>query len=483
MNVRKHPVVIDTSSDFTRRAFLGTMALGAAAAVTDAAATCPTDPLTVCNVTHLYSVTQAQIVTVRNADDIRLALQRWPGRVSIGGGRYSMGGQTALAGGMQLDMRAMQGLVHFDPVQKTVRVQAGMRWRALQALIDPHNLAVRTMQSYANFTVGGSVSVNCHGRYVGHGPIASSVRALQLVMSNGEVLEATPFHHAELFNAAIGGYGGVGVVTEVELALDDNFAIAKHVERVALEDYPAWFKHTVAADPSALLHNADLQAPFFDQPHCVTWRRTDKAVIEPARLHGTNVRYWKEKTAIWAMTELPRGDLLRHKLVDPLQDQPAVVWRNYEASRDVAELEPATRAIATYVLQEYFIPERHFAGFARQMGALLRQTSTGTLNVSVRHAPADRTSLMAWAQEDVFSFVVYYKQRVHRSAQQAVADWTRAMVALALAHGGTYYLPYQLHATQPQFDAAYPRAAAFRTLRQNIGARRFSNALWDRYSV
>jgi FAD/FMN-containing dehydrogenase len=480
---QKDAIVPPSTTDFTRRAFLGGMALGSVAAVTNASATCPSDPLAVCNVTHLYSVTQAQIVAVRNADDIRLALQRWPGRVSVGGGRYSMGGQTALAGGMQLDMRAMQQVVRFDPAQKTVRVQAGMRWRALQELIDPHGLSVRTMQSYANFTVGGSVSVNCHGRYVGHGPIVSSVRALQLVLPDGEVLEATPSHHAELFCAAIGGYGGVGVVTEVELALDDNFAIENRIDRVTLEDYPAWFKHTVAGDPSALLHNADLQPPYFDRPHCVTWRRTNKALTQPVRLHGTHARYWKEKAAIWAMTELPGGDALRRTLVDPVQDQPAVVWRNYEASRDVAELEPATRAIATYVLQEYFIPERHFAGFARQMAALMRHTATGTLNVSVRHAPADRTTLMAWARKDVFSFVVYYKQGVRPAAQHAVGDWTRALVTLALAHGGTYYLPYQLHATQQQFDAAYPQAVAFRTLRQNMGARRFSNALWDTYSV
>ena len=146
-------------------------------------------------------------------------------------------------------------------------------------------------------------------------------------------------------------------------------------------------------------------------------------------------------------------------------------------------MEPATRSIATYVLQEYFIPERHFLAFARQMAALLLQSSTGTLNVSIRHAPADRQTLMAWAQEDVFSFVVYYKQRVAGAAQPAVAEWTRAMVGLALAHGGTYYLPYQLHATQQQFDAAYPQATRLRALRQSLGATRFSNALWDRYGV
>jgi len=31
------------------------------------------------------------------------------------------------------------------------------------------------MQSYANFTVGGSLSVNVHGRYVNQGPLILSV--------------------------------------------------------------------------------------------------------------------------------------------------------------------------------------------------------------------------------------------------------------------------------------------------------------------
>lgn len=460
-------------------------ASGAALAATSipSGATCPADPLSVCNVTHLYSVLTTHIAEIRGTDDVRQALKKGAGRVSVGGGRYSMGGQTAVAGGLQLDMRAMQGLVFLDTVQKVVRVQSGMRWRALQALIDPQGLSVRTMQSYANFTVGGSVSVNCHGRYVGHGPVVNSVRALQLVMPDGEVLEASPQHNAALFYAAVGGYGGVGVITEVELALDDNFPIERRTVCVPLEDYPAWFKREVAGDPAALLHNADLLPPDFDYPRCVTWYRTDKAVSQPERLHPQHSSYLKEKLAIWAITELPGGDALRRKFVEPLQDPAAVVWRNREASLDVAALEPATRAIATYVLQEYFIPERHFVRFARHMAALLKQTRTGTLNVSIRHAPADQRSLMAWAREDVFSFVVYYKQGVAPAAQIAVAEWTRTMITLALAHQGTYYLPYQLHATAQQFEAAYPQVAAFRTLRKSTGAGRFSNALWDKYGV
>jgi len=44
-----------------------------------------------------------------------------------------------------------------------IRVQAGMRWRDLQDAIDPHDLSVKIMQSFSNFTAGGAVSVIATG--------------------------------------------------------------------------------------------------------------------------------------------------------------------------------------------------------------------------------------------------------------------------------------------------------------------------------
>ena len=211
----------------------------------NALATCPKDPLAVCNVTHLVSIRMAQISKVSNTDDIQRALKAWKGQISVGGGRFSMGGQTAIRDGLQLDMRSMNRLVRIDPEKRTVRVQAGMRWRELQQIIDPNGLAVQTMQSYSSFTVGGSLSVNCHGRYVGHGPVSESVRAIQLVLPDGEIVEASRQTNAELFSASLGGYGGIGLITEVELNLDENFKIERSTARVSLQDYPAWFKEKI----------------------------------------------------------------------------------------------------------------------------------------------------------------------------------------------------------------------------------------------
>lgn len=97
--------------------------------------------------------------------------------------------------------------------------------------------------------MGGSVSVNAHGRYVGHGPMGHTVRALQLVLADGRVVEASPSHEPQLFAAAIGGYGAVGVVTEVELELAVNGRIERVVSEVPLDGYADFFRRQVLQDP------------------------------------------------------------------------------------------------------------------------------------------------------------------------------------------------------------------------------------------
>ncbi len=439
--------------------------------------------LVVGNVTGLYPVEVARIVVPRSPAEIVRALRQWPGQVAIGGARYSMGGQTAIAGGLHLDMRSMRRLVWLRPQERRVRVEAGMRWRDLHDLIDPHDLAVKTMQSYANFSVGGAVAVNAHGRYVGHGPVGGSVRALQIVVAVGSVLETSPTLRGDLFAAAIGGYGAIGVITEVELDLAANVRIEREVVDVALTDYLPWFKRRVLGDADAVLHNADLTPPDFVAPVCTTWRRSAKPLTEPARLVARGSRYPTEQAVLFAMTELPGGSRLRGSLVRPLmENKPAVQWLNHEASHDVAELEPLSRSFSTYALQEYFVPERHLEAFAREMAKTLREARVSAVNVSIRHAPADTVSLLKWAREDVFSFVLYYKQRTSAAALEAVGNWTRRLIDLVIAHEGCHYLPYQLQATRAQFEAAYPMHAALRAIKREIDPDgRFSNSLLKKY--
>ena len=174
------------------------------------------------DITQLNPVRVMAIVAPSTVEDVQEALRRTTGPVSIGGGRFSMGGQTASPGSLHFDMRTLNRIVWFSSEDKVIRVQAGARWCDIQRFVDPHGLAVKIMQTYANFTVGGALSVNCHGRYVGLGPLVLSVRGLKLALHDGSLVEASRNQHADLFFGAIGGYGAFGVVVEVELDLADN---------------------------------------------------------------------------------------------------------------------------------------------------------------------------------------------------------------------------------------------------------------------
>ncbi len=458
------------------------------ASVALGAPNCPVHtPLCVDDVSQLNSTMVAGILQAKTSAEIAAHLAQTNGRISIGGCRYSMGGQIVAHGSTHIDMRALNRLVWLKRIPTAtgaacVRVQAGMRWRDLQRLIDPHDLSVAIMQSYSNFSIGGSVSVNCHGRYVGRGALINSIRALQLICADGVVLELNRRQNADLFYAVIGGYGGLGVVSEVELDLAVNSAIKRDAVGFSLREYPEYFRAMVLSDPKAVLHNADLMPPAFDAPIAATWYETDAALTEKLRLVPENQDYRSDQALIWAASELPLDAYVHQHRRAELLNQKPVVLRNFEASLDARTLEPRTRYFSSYLLQEYFIPVAAFFDFHKALCKITKRDAVNLLNISIRHAPSDTQSTLSWARSEVFSFVLYYKQRSSAAADQTAQSWTRALIDAALDLGGTYYLPYRLHASLEQFERAYPGVHQFKAIKTRMDPRgRFGNMLWDRY--
>jgi FAD/FMN-containing dehydrogenase len=440
-------------------------------------------PGVISDVSRLNPVTVHHVLVPTTTEEIRDAVARHAGPISIGGSRHSMGGQIAAPGGLHIDMRRFDRILEFDPIGKTITVQAGTRWRQIQSHIDSVNLSVKVMQSYANFTVGGSLSVNAHGRYVGYGPLVNSVRAIKIVIANGEIVEASPIVRSEVFYGAIGGYGGIGVITEVTLELAENIPVRRYHLAMPVEQYKQFFIDRIQNSRAVVFHNADLYPDDYETVRAISYVDTGDRPTESRRLIEEDRSYVLERLAAWVVSELPFGKKIRRDVIDPLRlRHRRVVWRNYEASRDVDELEPTSRSASTYVLQEYFIPVERFDEFVPAMREVLRRNGINVLNVSIRHASADTSTLLNWAAREVFAFVIYYKQKTDTASQRAVGEWSRELIDAALRSGGSYYLPYQLHATREQFLAAYPRAQRYFALKARLDpANKFRNLLIDKY--
>jgi FAD/FMN-containing dehydrogenase len=425
----------------------------------------------------------ARVVTPHSVEEIARAVAGSPGPISIGGGRYSMGGQTATPDGLQLDLRAFRGVVAFDSAARTITVHSGTRWREVQEAIDPAGLAVRIMQTYNTFTVGGALSVNAHGRYIGQGPLVRSVRALTLVLADGRVVRTSAQEHPELFYGAIGGYGALGVIADVTLDLASDTRVQRVDSTLPVASYLAYFRSRVQPDTGVIFHNADLYPPAYQTVHAVSYVATTLPVTVPERIQPRDQASWTHRLAYKTITSGRLGKWIRQHILDPLmfRGQP-VTWRNYEASYDVSELEPASRERSTYVLQEYFVPADSLPVFVPRLRQILQSHRVNAVNVSIRHALPDPGSTLAWAPTEVFAYVLYYKQGTGPAPEQEVGRWTRELIEAAIQSGGRYYLPYQPLATRDQFARAYPGAAALFAVKRRVDPTgKFTNTLWDLY--
>lgn len=441
------------------------------------------NPLIVTDVTGLYPTKVAASFAPGTVEQLQTFLQQTTAPLSIGGGRFSMGGQIAAEDTVHIDMRGLNQITHLDIDRGILRVEAGIRWRDIQRQIDTHDLAIKIMQTYSDFTVGGSVSVNCHGRYIELGPLILSLRSLRVMLHDGRIVDTSPDQEASLFYAAVGGYGAVGIIVEVELDLTGNTRVERVRKKMETTEYHSYFKSQVRNNPAAVFHNADLYPPHYERASAVTWFETDRPVTRTERLNPGRKLYLFEKYLMWAITEMPLGKWRREYIIDPLiYRQSAVHWRNFEAGYHVEELEPVLRDRRTYVLQEYFVPVDQFLSFTRTMAEILSRHRVNVVNISVRHAHRDPGSYLTWAREEVFAFVLYYKQRTRFNARERVAVWTRELIDAAIRHGGAYYLPYQPVATPAQFLQAYPDAEKLFAVKRQLDPNyRFRNCLWSRY--
>jgi FAD/FMN-containing dehydrogenase len=436
---------------------------------------------TVNDITQLNPIRVARIAEPRSIDELAELIASNNGPISIGGGRFSQGGQTACDGALFIDMRALNA-ISIDEAARTVTAQAGATWREIQEAADPKNLSPAIMQSFSNFTVGGSLSVNCHGDYAGLGPVVESVRSIRIVTADGAIRNASRTENADLFRAAIGGYGGVGVIAEATLNLADNTRLERVVHRMSVADYPAWHAANVLGHDSIVLHHAVIYPGAYTTVAAEVSSLTDKPLTVPDRLAPVGEPTAFQRSLLSIVTHAPFGAEL-HEVYDPLIGAaPEVVWRNYEAAGDVYGFEPESRRRTTYALQEYFVPVARFASFVPVMANILREAHANVLNVAIRHTRADPLTLLAWAREDVYSFVLYYAQGTSERAKAEVGDWTRRLVQAAIAEGGSFYLPYQIHATREQFLTAYPRADEFFAVKSRFDpSYKFRNRLWEAY--
>ena len=408
--------------------------------------------------------------------------QRRP--LAIGSARHSMGGQSMARNGTAITLAG--GPIEVDKSARTYRVGAGMSWAQIIRALDPLGLSPAVMQSNHDFAVGSTFCVNAHGWPVPYGPFGATVRSLRLMLADGTVVNCSKTSNAELFGLAMGGYGLVGMILDLEVDAVPNALLGPKVERMPAEQFAERFVSAIRNDPAVKMAYGRLEVArqsFFEEALLITYRPVAKQPEKlPAAVSSglmTSVSNKIYRSQIGSETG-KRARWIAETRVNPAISA-GIATRNTLMNEPVANL--ANRSSTrTDILHEYFVPPERFGEFLTACKDVILPARTEFINVTLRFVDTDPTSVLSFAPGPRIAAVMSFSQEMSPDGEIDMLQMTERLIERVVSIGGAFYLPYRLHARRDQVERSYPNLARFIERKRHYDpGLLFRNAMWDAY--
>ncbi|MEN0060041.1 MAG: FAD-binding oxidoreductase [Bdellovibrio sp.] len=367
---------------------------------------------------------------------------------------------------IQLDMLRFNKIIRLDKENLEVTIQAGVIWKDLSIFLDREGLAAKTEQSSNIFSIGGSVATNIHGRDI-HGPLANSIKEIKFIDGNGVERVVNRANDLQTFRALIGGYGGLGVITEVTLKVEKNYLYkAQSVQNVSVADYIDYIK-TLSEKPDDRMNyvrvNISVKSaftkmsyvewvPISDESESPNWKGWQLNLVEKNRWVSSlimNLMRYKPTSNFGKAVKdfmdkffgLPKTGT--HKTKNNILNNPVqFLFDNfYNQKRSVD------------ILQEYFIPAEELQTFLFSLKNTTEKNQLDLMNVTMRYIPKierEQDGLLSpySDKQDLIAIVLYFNIQEDGNLNNGDlveyngSKWTQELISSAQKLGGTFYWPY-----------------------------------------
>jgi decaprenylphospho-beta-D-ribofuranose 2-oxidase len=140
--------------------------------------------------------------------------------VCLRAGGNSYGDAALLDGGLTLDCAAANRIIAWDPATGVISVEPGVTIADLWRRVLPEGWRPPVVPGRGVVTVGGAAAANIHGKNNWRvGAFGDHILSFELALPDGRRLPCARDQHPDLFHAAIGAMGLLGVFTRLTLQM------------------------------------------------------------------------------------------------------------------------------------------------------------------------------------------------------------------------------------------------------------------------
>jgi alditol oxidase len=226
------------------------------------------------------------------APDTTEQLQAWVASkpsIRVLGTRHSFNG-IADTTASHLSLSKLNRVIALDRENNRVTVEGGIRYGELCQYLHANGYALHNLASLPHISVAGACATATHGSGDENGNLATAVYEIEVVRADGDKMTFTRGQSDGLFDGAVVGLGGLGVVTKLTLDVVPSFRVSQEVyERLPFERLEDRFESIVSSAYSVSLFT-DWQSDDINQvwrKRIVTEEEQEAAGIRPeATLYG-----------------------------------------------------------------------------------------------------------------------------------------------------------------------------------------------------
>lgn len=372
-------------------------------------------------------------------------------RVLGGGHSFSA---LAATDGITLSLDGLQGLLSADPETGLVTLRGGTRLWAIAELLAPYGLALSVMGDIDRQSIAGAIQTGTHGTGAAFTGFAGMVRGLRLVLADGSVVDTSPSHDPDLFEAARLGLGSIAVVLEVTVQCVPAYRLELVERTEALEPTAASF----LADSSRADHHEFFWFPRADRATVRTMRRLPPHAPRHSSSQAPLPRTSCCRTST-ARAGRCRGAALVPPLSRPLAEIASHLFAGPRVIDDSAAVFVAPRRVRFHESEWALPADRFEEAFAALRARLEAEDVRVTFPLEIRRAAADGVWLSTAHDRDTVYIAAHRHHAEEAGPYLLLVQRTLAAFGARPHWGKLHWLGAR------ELTELYPRFEDFRAVR------------------